>query len=79
MAAIWPNPFQEELHLYAQFIKGGEVTIDLTDLHGRVLATPYEGRVSAGEFKLDWNAPADLAEGVYLFRIRKMRHQFVPN
>ena len=50
----------------------GPVKVVAHDLQGRIVATLVDGRMSAGEHRIEWNA-GGLASGVYFVRMTPLR------
>ena len=75
--SVWPNPFQDQMHVKTTFTEGGDISLDITDLMGRPLIHLFEGWVPAGDFQYDWTAPAELPAGVYLFQIKRGEAEWV--
>jgi hypothetical protein len=68
--AIYPNPFSGNLHFDLGLAKGGMLDITMVDALGRVVAPLYHGEVAAGDLRMEWDAPANLANGVYFAQIK---------
>ena len=68
-ASNYPNP----LHHATTFTftsEGGQVTIDLMDMNGRVLRTIVDGRYPAGTHRVTFNRSSDLRPGNYFYSVR---------
>lgn len=61
----YPNPFNASVNFEFQFEYPAQFEIKLLDLHGRMAATVYSGRVEAGKRLISFKAPVGLASGVY--------------
>ncbi len=66
--AVWPNPTSDLLNLNVRTANTMQVTIELTDLTGRVVRAVRRSTLVAGENRLSFEL-ADLAGGAYLLRI----------
>ena len=65
----WPNPFVRQLEVEFVLPVQEQVTVQLLDLRGELLATQRLGRVPAGTHRLDLSTAAQpLASGTYLLR-----------
>ena len=75
-AAPQPNPFRSTdapVSLRFSLPVGCRVGVAIYDLHGRQVATLFEGRMGAGEHALNWSgrdASGRVAPGVYLARLK---------
>lgn len=66
---IYPNPFSGNLHFDLGLTQNGLLDIAMVDALGRSVTPIYHGEVAAGDLKLEWNAPSQLANGVYFAQI----------
>ena len=65
-----PNPFGGETLLSFHLEKAQNARLSITDLHGRTIAVPAQGRLDAGLHTFTWDAAGrNLAPGVYLYRL----------
>jgi hypothetical protein len=64
---LYPNPASDVLNIALTLPQSGEVTIELYDLTGRVVASKNIQVVSAGEFSENLDV-SGLANGVYTLR-----------
>jgi hypothetical protein len=64
-----PNPFNSQTILRFELIESVHTTLDLLDVAGRVVATPYSGFSRAGLHQLRFDASA-LPTGMYMLRLR---------
>ena len=67
---IYPNPFSSDLHVRLGLPVSGELEMVLISVLGREVIPVFGGSVGAGRFELDWKMPAEVAEGMYMLRIR---------
>jgi VWFA-related protein len=65
---VVPNPMKESGDLRYMMKKGGAITIDLIDVAGKVVATPYEGYAGPGEHTQAIDV-AGLPDGRYFVRL----------
>ncbi len=65
----YPNPFNSTTSLRFDLPHSSHVSITLTDLTGRQVATLLEDRLTAGRHRLTWNAK-DYPAGMYLCRLQ---------
>jgi hypothetical protein len=61
-----PNPFNPRTRITLDLTPDTEARLEIRDLRGRLLATPWRGR--GGALPVDWDA-SDLPSGVYLVRL----------
>ena len=64
----YPNPFNAQTMIRFSLPEAGPVRLDIYDILGRKIGTPYSGALTAGEQGVVWNA-AGLPSGVYLYRL----------
>jgi hypothetical protein len=68
-----PNPFNPSCQITFSASTPGPARLEVFDLAGRHLATPWQGTLDAGSTSFSWQAAAadgrPLASGVYLFRL----------
>lgn len=64
-----PNPVSSETVIHYDLQKGSDVTIEITDLTGRLLATLNEGIRAAGKNSATFNA-SELAAGTYFYTLK---------
>jgi hypothetical protein len=68
-----PNPFNARTSIRFAVAQSQVVRLQVYDLQGRHVRTLVDGRVSAGDHALPWDGRddrgADLASGVYLYRL----------
>lgn len=68
-----PNPVRHETNLEFTLTRPSRVRLDVLDLAGRRVATPFEGTRSAGTHRLAWRTTDregdPLAPGAYILRI----------
>jgi phosphatidylserine/phosphatidylglycerophosphate/cardiolipin synthase-like enzyme len=65
----YPNPFNPSTQFNFSVKQTGPVTLKVYDLIGREIATLVNGEVSAGSYRVEWNA-AQLSSGVYFYQLR---------
>ena len=65
-----PNPFRDQINLTAEFSLGGDLSIEIVDLAGKVWVQVEES-VTLGEWKRSLNV-SELANGLYFVRIRSV-------
>ncbi|NOZ62411.1 MAG: T9SS type A sorting domain-containing protein [Calditrichaeota bacterium] len=68
----YPNPFNATTTIAFQLSSSGFVTVKITDVLGRSVATLLSEQKSVGEYQLRWNAN-DVASGIYFYQM-----QFAP-
>ena len=64
----YPNPFNPTTNIKLQIPKAGNVKLTVFDVTGREVAILVNENLSAGEYKVDFNATG-LTSGVYFYRI----------
>ncbi len=68
MSQNYPNPFNPTTNIKLQIPKAGNVKITVFDVTGKEVAILVNENLSAGEYKVDFNATG-LTSGVYFYRI----------
>lgn len=61
---ISPNPFRGRTELLIALSQSGDVRVEVFDANGRRVATPFAGRLEAGEHRVTFDAAA-VASGIY--------------
>ncbi len=64
--AVWPNPARGAMRFALVVQEPGPVTLEIFDLAGRIVATPFRGPVPAGRTEVAWRGAA--RAGVYWAR-----------
>lgn len=69
--SIYPNPFENNLHIAYELKSEGSVLVEIYDLQGSVIFNHFEESKPTGLYQLDVNAElAELKEGMYLVKFR---------
>jgi len=63
-----PNPFNSRTQIEFFLNKDGEISLEIFDLAGSLVATLQEGRKQAGKHLVEWNGEG-FASGIYLYRL----------
>jgi enediyne biosynthesis protein E4 len=73
LAGAYPNPFNPEVTVAVRLDRTEDVSIRVTDVYGRDAAVLFEGRKSAGEYRMIWNgrdrSGMDAPSGLYFVRL----------
>ena len=82
LIAVSPNPASHYVRLtYSQPPPGGTITVQVYDLHGRLIARPFVGHRPAGTWETSWDGRdvhgRALSSGVYLVEIKSERQSLV--
>jgi hypothetical protein len=65
---VWPNPASEVIFATFSAVNGSEASVELFDIKGEVLATPFRGYIVPGvEQRIEMNV-GNLANGFYMCR-----------
>ncbi len=64
----YPNPFNPATQIKFDLPNVSEVSLYVYDILGRVVDKLVDGSLSAGSYKIDWNA-ARFSSGVYFYRL----------
>ncbi|MGB3076117.1 MAG: DUF4331 family protein, partial [Chitinophagales bacterium] len=62
----YPNPFTDVTNFKYHLTADSRVTIRVVDLTGKFIATVEDQPKKVGSYVVSWNAPANLATGVYI-------------
>ncbi|MBN1951389.1 MAG: T9SS type A sorting domain-containing protein [Bacteroidales bacterium] len=73
---VAPNPFHDELSVSLRTEVKEGLTLTLSDITGRTLATLYQGELPAGEHKLAW-ALGSVPEGIYYLTIETDNNKYL--
>jgi len=68
LADNYPNPFNPETKIQIKLPKDSDVKLQIFNIRGQVVATPFEGNLPAGSHTVNFNASA-LSSGVYFYKI----------
>ncbi|MCF8245794.1 MAG: S8 family serine peptidase [Saprospiraceae bacterium] len=66
---VFPNPAQDILNFRFEFFQSNNLRLDLLTVDGRLVKTALDGKMASGNHLVKVNV-ADLAGGVYLYRLR---------
>ncbi len=73
VSAVYPNPFNPAVTILFGLDKTGPVSIRVLDAYGRETAVLFEGRKSAGEFRIEWDgrdgSGMEAPSGLYVIRM----------
>jgi hypothetical protein len=64
----YPNPFNPKTNIKFDLPKSGLVKLSIYNLLGKETETLYDGELSAGSYKIDFNA-SSYTSGVYFYKI----------
>jgi len=65
----YPNPFNPSTKIEFALPESGDVTLNIFNILGQKVATPFNGKLEAGVQSLPFNA-AGLSSGVYIYQIK---------
>lgn len=68
-AMAFPNPFQGTTTIQFNVANSSDVTVQILDMKGQVVANLVKGQMEAGAHKVEWNAEGKVPAGVYVCRI----------
>ena len=71
----YPNPFNPSTVISYQLPENGMVRLQVFDMLGREVATLVDGRISAGEHSVTFDA-GNLSSGVYIYRLQAGNNVF---
>jgi hypothetical protein len=64
----YPNPFNAETNISFSLAEAGDVTLNVYDITGRLVATLVNGYQEAGEHVAAWDA-SNVSSGVYFYKL----------
>lgn len=64
ISSVTPNPFREKALVNVHLASPGDVLLEVFDADGRRIATPFSGRLEAGDHQLTFN-PGTIPSGIY--------------
>ena len=64
----YPNPFNPETKIQIGLPKDSDVRLQIFNIRGQIIATPFEGNLPAGSHTVNFNA-STLPSGVYFYKI----------
>ncbi len=70
LGANSPNPFRGGTSFTLSMEKSASASIQIFDLKGRLIAETPSQELNPGFHRIDWQAPSDLASGMYLYRLK---------
>lgn len=76
LLAPYPNPFNPATRISFELPESQHVTVGVYDITGRKIADLADGRYSAGQHTLTWNA-GNRASGLYLIRMTAGDRDFI--
>ena len=69
----YPNPFNPSTTIGFSLPKAGEARLEIYNILGRLVATPFDGMANAGYNEVNWNGRDDagheVASGIYFYRL----------
>ncbi|MEM1220233.1 MAG: choice-of-anchor tandem repeat GloVer-containing protein [Bacteroidota bacterium] len=65
----YPNPFTSTINFEFTTSKQENLTLEILDLNGRVVASVFAGKSELGLQMLSWQAPSSLVNGIYQVRL----------
>ncbi len=68
---VYPNPIKDVFNIQLELFSSSMVTVELTDLTGRVIHVFYNSELHSGKHQLDFNLNnLEMAAGTYLLNIK---------
>lgn len=68
-AMVFPNPFQGATTIQFHVANSSEVSVEILDMNGQVVANLLKGQMEAGVHRVEWNVEGKVPAGVYVCRI----------
>jgi acid phosphatase type 7 len=73
---VYPNPVKDDLQIELRFTKEENVTITITDMNGKVVATLAENKKLTGNQYFTWK-PGSIAKGEYFVKLSNGKNEMV--
>jgi hypothetical protein len=70
----YPNPFSSAVTFNFNLPEESQVELVIYNLSGQVVARVAEGLYNAGNHNVTWTAPANLLNGLYIYRLQTPEH-----
>ncbi len=67
--SVFPNPFNPATTIFFRMPKAGHARIDVFSVHGQLLETLVDDRISAGDHAVSYRPSITRASGIYVVRI----------
>lgn len=68
LSHLYPNPVEDEANIDITLLSAAEVTIELLDLNGRLVTTPYSDYLGTGTHTLSFER-GNLQSGIYMYKV----------
>jgi len=69
----YPNPFNPSTTISFALPKAGEISLNIYNLRGQLVATLHDGAIAAGRHQMVWDGKdtrgANVASGIYVYRL----------
>jgi hypothetical protein len=79
----YPNPFKSDISIAVGIPRSGLASISVYDIRGRLVATIFNGNITAGHYEVDWSATDSIgnkmATGLYFCRLALEEQVHVSN
>ena len=69
-ARVYPNPFRHRMYLDLTLEKASNVSIEIYDGIGRLIAVPYDKWTITGHHQIKWKADKEILSGVYYLTLK---------
>lgn len=71
----YPNPVVHRASFVVDLAQAGHTNLSVFDVRGRLVDTVVDQELGEGSHSFDWVVPADLAGGVYYYRVAAAGHE----
>lgn len=72
----YPNPFNNSTSIPFALDRAQQIKLQVWDVSGRLVATLYNGRMTAGRHQLAWMSQ-DVSSGVYVYTLQTAKERFI--
>lgn len=68
ISPIYPNPIIDEANIDIQLVSVSEVLLEILDLNGRLVSSPYNEKLEGGDHVIQFNR-GNLTSGIYIYKL----------
>ncbi|MCB0850931.1 MAG: T9SS type A sorting domain-containing protein, partial [Bacteroidetes bacterium] len=68
--SVYPNPFDSNVLVELQLDQTDDIRLEVVNLQGKLIYSLEKINIPAGIHQITWNAPSNLAQGLYMLNLR---------